>query len=355
MREARQQREETRATEGRPPREDFSDRDVFSKSEKWLPQPPTPDCSKWVNRESEIEGCYTYVQSLRSWSMLASDRLANEISQAISYPGEIVTSHLTAGQQARSSRLFAILRSAFSNYPPRIDSLIRAFEAGAPIHNSPMKPFGSCGFELLRVLALEFAFKTRTEAVCLRSEVLKKTFRVDVNSPSQISDLLRSMAVETFRYDKLISTLPQTIPRDDLRLTESDQALIFVRSLPDAARQFVLLHAADDGLASLREAGLRYETQQRLYSELGTIGGKLRSLGNDDEYPLDEPYDDWFWDDEVGDWVNALHPKCRKCGKKHETYACTTDMSKVKCFRCGKMGHIGASWCQERRCKDVAV
>ena len=36
--------------------------------------------------------------------------------------------------------------------------------------------FGSCGFELLRVLGLEFLFRTRTEAICLRSEVWRKTF-----------------------------------------------------------------------------------------------------------------------------------------------------------------------------------
>ena len=39
--------------------------------------------------------------------MLASERLANEISQAMSWPEEIVTSTLTPGQQARSAKLFA--------------------------------------------------------------------------------------------------------------------------------------------------------------------------------------------------------------------------------------------------------
>ena len=71
--------------------------------------------------------------------MLASERLANEISQAMSWPEEIITSTLTPGQQARSAKLFALLRTAFAAHP-RVDALIRAFEAGAPIHNSPMKP-----------------------------------------------------------------------------------------------------------------------------------------------------------------------------------------------------------------------
>ena len=135
-----------------------------------------------------------------------------------------------------------------------------------------MKPFGSCGFELLRVLGLEFSLRTRTEAICLRSEVMKKDFRIDARGTHVVSDLLRAMAVETSRYDKLISTLPPTVPRTDLMLNESDQALILIRNLPADARQYVLLHAQDDGLTALREAGLKYERQQRLYSELGAVG-----------------------------------------------------------------------------------
>lgn len=265
---------------GSPIRERHSNRDevdVFSKSEKWLPNPPTPDTKSWTTREQEIEGFYSYIQALRSWSMLASERLANEISQAMSWPEEIITSTLTPGQQARSAKLFALLRTAFAAHP-RVDALIRAFEAGAPIHNSPMKPFGSCGFELLRVLGLEFSLRTRTEAICLRSEVMKKDFRIDARGTHVVSDLLRAMAVETSRYDKLISTLPPTVPRTDLLLNESDQALILIRNLPADARQYVLLHAQDDGLTALREAGLKYERQQRLYSELGAVAGKLRQV-----------------------------------------------------------------------------
>ena len=335
-----------RREDTRLPREEV---DVFSKSEKWLPQPPVPDCEKWVNRESEIEGFFTYVQALRSWSMLASDKLATEISQAMAWPEEIVTSQLTAGQQARSARLFAILRAAFSNHP-RVDSLIRAFEAGAPIHNSPMKPFGSCGFELLRVLGLEFALRTRTEAICLRSELMKKEFRVDSRSSHMVSDLLRAMAVETSRYDKLVSTLPPTVTRSDLSLSESDQALIFIRNLPPDARQFVLLHACDDGLVAMRDAGLKYERQQRLYQELGTLTtGRIRAVQGDGEDQVEEG--DW---DEGG--VDALSGKggvkCTRCGKKHETSKCTTDLKSITCFRCGVKGHIGANCRNPSKTKD---
>ena len=314
---------------GSPIRERHSNRDevdVFSKSEKWLPNPPTPDTKSWTTREQEIEGFYSYIQALRSWSMLASERLANEISQAMSWPEEIITSTLTPGQQARSAKLFALLRTAFAAHP-RVDALIRAFEAGAPIHNSPMKPFGSCGFELLRVLGLEFSLRTRTEAICLRSEVMKKDFRIDARGTHVVSDLLRAMAVETSRYDKLISTLPPTVPRTDLLLNESDQALILIRNLPADARQYVLLHAQDDGLTALREAGLKYERQQRLYSKLGAVAGKLRQV---QEGESGAESDDEGAVDAIGTGDRS------KCGKRHETSKCKTDMTNITCFKCGK-------------------
>ena len=90
-------------------------------------------------------------------------------------------SSLTAGQQARSSRLFALLKVAFAHHD-RSDALIRAYEAGCAVQNSPQKPFGSCGYQLIRVLALEFSLRTRTEAICLRAELLRREFKVDSKS-----------------------------------------------------------------------------------------------------------------------------------------------------------------------------
>ena len=189
-----------------------------------------------------------------------------------------------------------------------------------------MKPFGSCGFELLRVLGLEFSLRTRTEAICLRSEVMKKDFRIDARGTHVVSDLLRAMAVETSRYDKLISTLPPTVPRTDLMLNESDQALILIRNLPADARQYVLLHAQDDGLTALREAGLKYERQQRLYSELGAVAGKLRQV---QEGESGAESDDEGAVDAIG--TGDKSKRCTKCGKRHETRKCRTDMTNITC------------------------
>ena len=309
---------------------DRDDRDVFSKSEKWLPSPPTPQCDKWTNRESEIEGFFSYVQALRAWSQLASDRMATEIQQAIKWPHEIVTSTLTPGQQSRSSRLFALLRVAFAGHV-RTDSLIRAYEAGCGIHNSPPKPFGSCGYELLRVLALEFSLRTRTEAICLRAELLRKEFRVDTKGIHVVTDLVRAIQVSVNRYDRLTETLPSDINREDLRIGPSDLALLFIRNLPYEAKQFVLLHSEDESWQAIQNAALKFERQQRLYTELGAFSKKFVN-----EVAVEGS------SNETKDEVSAVQGGCSRCGKKnHDSSSCKTDLSKTTCFKCGSKGHIG--------------
>jgi len=72
--------------------------------------------------------------------------------------------------------MFALLKVALANHD-RSDSLIRAFEAGCAVHNSPQKPFGSCGYELIRVLALEFSLRTRTEAFVFELNCCEESLR----------------------------------------------------------------------------------------------------------------------------------------------------------------------------------
>ena len=86
-----------RQTQGSPPRgasppglprggkrrddDEREGRDIFSKSEKWLPPMPVIDFSKWRTRADEVLGFSDYVQALRAWVSLGSDIFAWEISQ----------------------------------------------------------------------------------------------------------------------------------------------------------------------------------------------------------------------------------------------------------------------------------
>ena len=312
-----------------------NERDVLSRSEKWLPSPPVPNTSTWRDRETEITGFFKYIQSLRAWSQLASSKMATEIEQSIKWPSEIVYSTLTPGQQARSSRLFALLEVAFANHD-RSDSLIRAFEAGCAIHNSPQKPFGSCGYELIRVLALEFSLRTRTEAICLRAELLRREFKVDSKSIHVVSDLVRMIQVAVNNYERLAETLPVGISRADLSVTSSDLALLFIRNLPHDAKQYCLLHSENETWEALQAAGLKYERQQRLYVELGAFSKRMLNEVAGEQVVSNDG------DAEGSETVAAVGTGCGRCGKKsHKTEDCTTNMTGVKCFKCGKTGHIG--------------
>ena len=300
-----------------------------------MPSPPVPNTSTWRDRETEITGFFKYIQSLRAWSQLASSKMATEIEQSIKWPSEIVYSTLTPGQQARSSRLFALLKVAFANHD-RSDSLIRAFEAGCAIHNSPQKPFGSCGYELIRVLALEFSLRTRTEAICLRAELLRREFKVDSKSIHVVSDLVRMIQVAVNNYERLAETLPVGIYRADLTVTSSDLALLFIRNLPHDAKQYCLLHSENETWEALQAAGLKYERQQRLYVELGAFSKRmLHEVAGEQVVSNDG-------DAEGSETVAAVGTGCGRCGKKsHKTEDCTTNITGVKCFKCGKTGHIG--------------
>jgi len=57
--------------------------DAFQKSDKWLPEMPKLDGSKWRTRIDEILGFESFIDRLMSWVGLASDTFATEIKGAI--------------------------------------------------------------------------------------------------------------------------------------------------------------------------------------------------------------------------------------------------------------------------------
>ena len=103
-----------------PPPRDPSDgeRDVFAKSDKWLPSLPTIDFALWKDRISEALGFLTWMEKLTSWVGLGSEVFPNELRHAVRTRDEAVLGQdrLTVEQQKRSIRLLHILRQTFAGH-----------------------------------------------------------------------------------------------------------------------------------------------------------------------------------------------------------------------------------------------
>ena len=100
------------------------EKDIFTKSEKWLPAMPLPDFSKWSKSRQEEILCFSeYMSQFRSWIALASDTFAFEIESAIRHPEELHMGGLKPAQQLRSSRLLELVFGEdlilFSTFFPR--------------------------------------------------------------------------------------------------------------------------------------------------------------------------------------------------------------------------------------------
>ena len=136
---------------------------------------------------------------------------------------------------------------------------------------------------------------SRAEASFFRADFVKKSYKGDT-AATYISDAVRKMDVDLSRYRKLIDTLPHTVSRDGLEIQSADLTLILIRSLPREAQSYVMHHAQGESYHELRNAALKFESQQRLFSELG-VGSRQDRVHA--MYPLTQADSDW-WQSEWG-------------------------------------------------------
>ena len=328
--------------------------DVFAKSEKWLTPAPTP-VGTWKTREEEVLGWAGYLDELSSWAAGGSLEFSVEIQHSSRWPGPIRWSALSGAQQARSRRLMSILKAAFHDNP-RCVALVNAFSEGVALHGVGSSDRVTVavnqqanGFELLRQLTLEFSLRSRSEALSLRTQIAGKSFVLAATqtSPSSlVSDTIRKIDYEAARFSRLLGTLPMQVDTTGLKLADSDMLVVLLKSLPETVKNYVLHHSGADNYESYRNAAMRWEEQQRLFSDFETTGHskRLSSLeGSVEHHSLD------------AELVDAVEGRCGKCGsRKHTAPGCTADMSKIRCFRCGKMGHISFNCPESKEGKGSA-
>ena len=307
--------------------------DAFQKSDKWLPPMPTIDVSKWKGRIEEITNFEMYVEQLVSWVGLISNSFASEIAFSVRSAREISQERLSPAQVSRGLRLLNILKTTFSGIPKATVILNAYTERSAN--------FLVNGFEALRRLSQEFCVRTRSEAMHFRSQVMSKTYKV-----STVTELVNSMDYDIHRYAKLLGSLGPLVDRTGLEIQQVDLAMILLRSLKSAVRQYVVMHSPSESYTDIRAAALRYESAQRLWQEVST-----------------DPKSDNFYAHAVKGKDSAKgkkgddkgkgkgKDKGKKSGKdskggkdskpsdsgKGKAVAKPTD----KCWNCGELGHYG--------------
>ena len=170
-----------------PPRDpQDAERDVFAKSDKWLPSLPVIDFSSWKDRISEALGFLTWMEKLTSWVGLGSEVFPNELAHAVRTKDESVLAQdrLTVEQQKRSIRLLHILRQTFAGHD-KSSLILQNYVEGA-------SSYQQSGFVALRLLAKEFCLKSRSECFYFRSQLANQT----VKAPS-IPEIVRRLSLSS--------------------------------------------------------------------------------------------------------------------------------------------------------------
>ena len=280
--------------------------------EKWIPAMPVPGWKSWTSRGKELSGFKEWLEKFSGWLSLINDSYGPELWETIhaDYP---IHPCRSPEQVMRSKRLFHILQQQFTGYS-KIENLVRSQISATGITDSN-------GFELLRLIRKEFSLMSRTEALSYREQCLK--FRVK-RSTEHLLDIIREVEAEIESFHAMLDASVIVHQLGDVRISEGDQFLLYLRNLPSKVQEFLQLHQNATTVLQLKLGVQDYYIRTRVQGDLGSVH-------------VAQPVQ------KAGDLKDRT---CFNCGKKgHLAENCPEPK---KCSHCGKKGHV-AKDCWEKR------
>ena len=278
--------------------------------EKWIPAMPVPGWKSWTSRGKELSGFKDWLEKFSGWLSLIHDAYGPELWETIhaDYP---IQPCRTPEQVMRSKRLFHILQQQFVGYS-KIENLIRSRISATGITESN-------GFELLRLIRKEFSLMSRTEALSYREMCLK--FRV--KRTEHLLDIIREVESEIESFHAMLDASVIVHQLGDVRISEGDQFLLYLRNLPSKVQEFLQVHRNAVTVQQLKTGVQDYYIRTRVQGDLGSVH-------------VAQP---------VAAKTDLKDKTCFNCGKKgHLSENCPEPK---KCSHCGKKGHV-AKDCWEK-------
>ena len=203
----------------------------------------------------------------------------------------------------RSKRLFHILQQQFMGYS-KIENLIRSRISATGITESN-------GFEL--------SLMSRTEALSYREMCLK--FRV--KRTEHLLDIIREVESEIESFHAMLDASVIVHQLGDVRISEGDQFLLYLRNLPSKVQEFLQVHRNAVTVQQLKTGVQDYYIRTRVQGDLGSVH-------------VAQP---------VAAKAELKDKTCFNCGKKgHLAENCPEPK---KCSHCGRKGHL-AKDCWEK-------